>query len=285
MANTDVVQLTDNIFITGIIQTNGSLKILENIELGSLVELKRDRNNKYDNKATGVFTFAGQQIGWIPKAKNTQFAELLDTYPNYRFSARVMSKIYPNSSLGDGSSNGYANILAIKLCCYNRGAEGTAGYPIAYLIDKAYNKSSRFELEDNYKPQITINDKQKDNIMSTTNKLLDRNQTLATTAAFLEAGRIANGQATKLALKHLPLMARGYADTPAGRLLLANAASVAAGKLRPTDSRLSKLTDAMITSAYQELIQTFDIEKMIDEMLSNDTIKKALNDANQDEKE
>lgn len=114
---------------------------------------------------------------------------------------------------------------------------------------------------------------EKDKIM---NSLVDKNVQIAQNAAFLEAGRIANNQAVKVVGAKAPLMVKGYVDTAFGKLLIANAASVAAEKLRPQDKRLEKLTRAMITEAWQEVYQTFDFEKMVDEMLSNASVKAAL---------
>ena len=106
--------------------------------------------------------------------------------------------------------------------------------------------------------------------------VVQKNVDLGTSAAFLEAGRIANKQLSGVAGKKLPIMVRAYADTPIGRLILANIALLAQEHFRPDDTRLQKLANAMTVSAYQEVLQQFDIEQFIDDLLSNATIKKAL---------
>lgn len=108
-------------------------------------------------------------------------------------------------------------------------------------------------------------------------KAVDNNKAAAASAAYLEAGRIANNKLTGLASKHLPLMMRGYADTALGRLLIANAAMVAAAQLRPQDQTLAKLAGAMTTSAYQEVIRSIDIEGMIDSLMNSPEIQAAIN--------
>lgn len=60
------------------------------------------------------------------------------------------------------------------------------------------------------------------------------------------------------------------------RLLLANIAMAAAEHFRPGDQRLDRLTKAMAVTAYQEVLQQFDIEQMIEDLISNKTIAKAL---------
>lgn len=114
-------------------------------------------------------------------------------------------------------------------------------------------------------------------------KTIDTNKSAAAQAAYLEAGRIATNKLAQVASKSLPLMARGYADTPLGRLLLANAALAAAAQLRPNDPTLAKLTQAMVTSSYQEAFQHLDIEGMLDNFLGTEEIKQALGRVKGDE--
>ena len=72
-------------------------------------------------------------------------------------------------------------------------------------------------------------------------------------------------------------MVRGYADTAVGKLVIANIAAMAAAQLRPQDATLQKLTMAMTTAAYQEVIQNVDIEGMLDSLLSSPDIQRAIN--------
>ncbi len=117
---------------------------------------------------------------------------------------------------------------------------------------------------------------------STIDKVLDVNKQTAVSAAFMEAGRIANNQAAKFISGKAPLVARGYVQTPIGKLVIANMANMAVEKFRPDDRRLNKLTKAMMVSAYQEALAEFDIEEMIENMLSNSSIKKALKSLDQE---
>jgi acyl carrier protein phosphodiesterase len=58
---------------------------------------------------------------------------------------------------------------------------------------------------------------------------------------------------------------------------------VAAQQLRGNDARLQRLTQAMLTEAWQEVYQSFDIEEFIDNLVSNKSIKKALEKLDVDE--
>jgi hypothetical protein len=123
------------------------------------------------------------------------------------------------------------------------------------------------------------------NITNTVSTTVNNNKAAAKAAGYLEAGRIANNKLSKVAGKALPMMARGYADTPAGRLVLANIAQMAAAQMRPNDPTLAKLTMAMTTAAYQEVIQNFDIEGMLDNLLDSNEIKRALSKLQDDDSE
>lgn len=112
--------------------------------------------------------------------------------------------------------------------------------------------------------------------MSKIQQTISRNAQLATSAAVLEAGRIANKQASKLIAGQLPLMARGYADTSVGRLVIANLAGIALDHFRPDDQKLRALTNAMMIQSYQELIQTLDVDGFIEKLLDDNKIKTAL---------
>lgn len=115
-------------------------------------------------------------------------------------------------------------------------------------------------------------------------KLINTNKIVAGNAAFMEAGRMANNQLAKVAASKAPMFARGYVDTPVGKLVIANLAAVIAAQYRPNDPKLAKLANAMMQSAYVEAIQSFKIEDMIKEFLSNADIKAALDKVTVEEK-
>ena len=107
-------------------------------------------------------------------------------------------------------------------------------------------------------------------------KVAQMNKIHAEGAAFLEAGRIANNKLTKLAKSKVPLMARGYVDTPVGKVILANAMAVAVDHFKGDNKVLNQLAQAMLVSAYQEAIASFDIEGLIDEFVSSSDITRSL---------
>lgn len=138
--------------------------------------------------------------------------------------------------------------------------------PCTTILRTTINTSPTIEKE------ITMTNK----ITAIASGIAASNFSAAKTAAVMEAGRIANVEITKVLAKRLPMMVKGYADTPAGRLVVANLAGVALQQFRPDDARLRALVDAMQVQAYQELLQTIDIEGFIDGLLENPKIKNAV---------
>ena len=120
-------------------------------------------------------------------------------------------------------------------------------------------------------------------IESAVKDVVSKNKDAAVQAAYLEAGNIANTQLAKLTSKMLPLVLRGYADTPLGMVVSANIATLALEKLRPDQRQLKKLSEAMVVAAYQELIKTVNIDGMIEEFLSSKDVKAAMRKLGADE--
>ena len=108
------------------------------------------------------------------------------------------------------------------------------------------------------------------------NKLIESNKKAVVSASFLEAGRISNNQLNKLVAKKLPIMVRGYADTTLGRVVLANLAQMALENFRPQDPKATRLGQAMVTEAYGQLIQEFNIEEILADLLKSSGVAKAL---------
>lgn len=132
-------------------------------------------------------------------------------------------------------------------------------------------------IDDSGNTVVTYPPTQKETLMNNFfSRLISINTKAAGDAAYLETGRIANNTVIRIITARLPFMARFYAKTPFGKLATANAAIVLCQQLRPNDARLQRLTAAMATMAYQETIQLIDVEGMIDQLLAEPAIKRAL---------
>ena len=114
--------------------------------------------------------------------------------------------------------------------------------------------------------------------MTTTaiSKVVSTNKQAAASAAIFEAGRIANNKASQLLSKKVPMMVRGYVETPIGKLAIANAVKMAVDQFKPDNELAIRLANGMVVAAYQELIQSFDIEGMLDELMGDSKVMKSL---------
>uniref|UniRef100_A0AB39C1C7 DNA N-6-adenine methyltransferase n=1 Tax=Salmonella phage PMBT26 TaxID=3229745 RepID=A0AB39C1C7_9CAUD len=107
----------------------------------------------------------------------------------------------------------------------------------------------------------------KGNIMSKVSSIVAANKSAVVNAAKLEAGKIALTQITKVAAKKAPFMIKGYIDTPIGRVVIANLLSVAVDQYAPTNAKAKAVAGAAMEAAMLEMVQSFNIAEMIDEMV------------------
>jgi hypothetical protein len=107
----------------------------------------------------------------------------------------------------------------------------------------------------------------------------------AKTAAVLSAASVANRQIAKLVASKAPLIMRGYVDTTFGKLILANIAAQGLLYARPNDPKINTIAEAMMVTAYQDVISDFDIDGMIDDFLNSAQMKKALKSIDWDAEE
>ncbi|WWD11558.1 hypothetical protein CPL00146S_CDS0183 [Escherichia phage SmurfNell] len=107
----------------------------------------------------------------------------------------------------------------------------------------------------------------KGNIMSKVSSIVAANKSAVVNAAKLEAGKIALTQITKVAAKKAPFMIKGYIDTPIGRVVITNLLSVAVDQYAPTNQKAKAVAGAAMEAAMLEMVQSFNIAEMIDEMV------------------
>ena len=211
---------------------------IDHLEVGTKLVLI-PVENQYDPNAVGVF-YQGDQIGWIPKAKTGPLRSALQELKTAFATVLVHDK-----------SQGFNSRLYIGATTPVKGAASRTSH-------------------------THINTATQEPKMSKLNNLIETNKNSASSAAYMEAGYIANKQLGKVLGKQLPMMVRGYADTPLGHLVLANLALLAIDHFRPDQRQLRRLTQAMQVQAYQELLKELDIDGMIDDLLENGSIKRAL---------
>lgn len=93
-------------------------------------------------------------------------------------------------------------------------------------------------------------------------QILETNKQAAIQASKLEAGRLATNTLTSLIEARFPQLP----STPLNGLILANVADVVAKNFKPSP-RLNALTNAMVVSAYSDLLQGLDLEGLLTQFL------------------
>ncbi|ARQ96276.1 hypothetical protein [Salmonella phage Stp1] len=107
------------------------------------------------------------------------------------------------------------------------------------------------------------------NTMTKIANIVAANKSAVVNAAKLEAGKIALTQITKVAAKKAPFMIKGYIDTPIGRVVIANLLSVAVDQYAPNNQKAKAVAGAAMEAAMLEMVQSFNIAEMIDEMVKD----------------
>lgn len=104
--------------------------------------------------------------------------------------------------------------------------------------------------------------------------LIAKNKSAAITTAKITVGKAAMKQVTKLVSPKLPMMVRGYADTPVGRLLIANIFSFAVANYMANNKKAAIVADAMLEGAMMETMSSLNLEEMLEDLLDKVNISK-----------
>lgn len=117
------------------------------------------------------------------------------------------------------------------------------------------------------------NSKSKGKFMSEEKSMIERtmksNTAAAKVAATVTAGNTLNRVVAKKISPQLPMLARGYADSAMGRVVIANVADFGVKQFMPGNAKALLATEAMMQAALLELLGSFDIEGMVEEVLNS----------------
>lgn len=251
----------------------GYYKLRNILVEGKIVSLKHDTDNPHSKSAV-VIHFGTAKIGYITGLDSRDVLKVVQFNTNRGI--QTLAKITEvRASYLRATIENYPDKFRTKPK-YVPNENRTGGVPVEpkWIPTDGYLDSRDEWLA--RKPDAIKEYLTKEKEITMFDKIVNTNVTMAQSAAFLEAGRIANNTAAKFVASKSPLMVKGYVDTAFGKLLIANAAAVAAEKFRSGDKKLARLANAMITEAYQEVYRIVDIEKMLNEMLSSEPVKAAL---------
>lgn len=114
-------------------------------------------------------------------------------------------------------------------------------------------------------------------VKTTTLTTIEQNKEAALVAAKMEAGRVINKQIIKQLKPHVPLLLRGYLDTPLAPVILANATALLGN--HTGNSKVQKISELMLLAAADTTVQSFNLDKIIDNALAGIKLPAGILDA------
>lgn len=102
----------------------------------------------------------------------------------------------------------------------------------------------------------------------------NKNKAAAVNAAKITAGKIAIKQIQKVITPKLPMMARGYADTPVGRLVTANIFNFVVAQYMPGNAKAQIVADAVLEGAMFDAVDSLKIEEQVSKIIEGIDISK-----------
>lgn len=103
-------------------------------------------------------------------------------------------------------------------------------------------------------------------LKTTTLNTLEQNKQAAIIAAKVDAGRIINKQVIKQLKPHVPMLLRGYLDTPLAPVIAANVVAMIGN--HTDNSKVKKVGELMLLGAADATVQSFNLDKIIDDVLA-----------------
>lgn len=109
-------------------------------------------------------------------------------------------------------------------------------------------------------------------VKNTGSILVEANKAAAVMSAEITAGNLLNDRVAKIVTPKLPFFARGYAETTLGKAAMANLVAGTVINFLPENDMAVRAADAMVKSAMLALVQEFNIEEMVNELLDGITL-------------
>ena len=183
-----------------------------------------------------------------------------DQYKNFTTEARNLVSVKDLIAKGEFKKE-YFNDKAFKayqnLC-------------VEFLKEKEANAKYASETIYDIENTIQVGDTMKGNNTMVT-RTVSSNTDAVKVAAKIATGRTVNAVFTKQLVdrKLLPMMLRGYADSPLGAVVIANIVDFGVKQFAADNAKFAYVSDAMMASAMVDLLAEFDFEAIMNDVLSN----------------
>lgn len=161
------------------------------------------------------------------------------------------------------------------------GADGNRLIPEFDTLSRSYNGEwVMYPTHNSIKENETKSEtKREEKTMTKISSVIDKNKAALIQAGKIEAGSIVMKRISKLVTPQLPFMIRAYADTPAGRLVMANIFNFAVTQYAGNNTNAVLLADAALQGSMVEMLQSFNFNDLIDKVIEGvDTSKLVSSD-------
>ena len=111
---------------------------------------------------------------------------------------------------------------------------------------------------------------------------LEANKDSATLAARITAGKAINKRVMKLVKPKLPMMVRGYADSPIASVVLANIVGLAMKQYMPQSSKAQLVASMMLDASALQAIESFDLESILESVLEGVKLPEEVEKSDED---
>lgn len=114
-------------------------------------------------------------------------------------------------------------------------------------------------------------------LKSTALTTIEQNKEAALIAAKMEAGRVLNKQVIKQLTPHLPFFVQGYAKSPLAPVIVANIVAMIGN--HTNNEKVRKVGELMLLGAADATVQSFNLDKIIDDILKGIKLPAGVLDA------
>ena len=97
---------------------------------------------------------------------------------------------------------------------------------------------------------------------------MDNNKAAAIMAAEITAGKVLNNKVVSIIKPKMPMMVRGYMDSPLASVAIANLVGIALKQYMPNNDKATKVSELMLNASALQLMESFNIEQLLDELLA-----------------
>ena len=128
---------------------------------------------------------------------------------------------------------------------------------------------TRSDIEEflNHKKMYIGDDKNMKNVR--VEQILNVNTQAAKVAAQVTAGKTINTALIEKIKPQLPIMVRGYAETPIGAVVVANIVNYGVSAFASDNEKALWIADALMVAAMSEFIESFNVDKLVKELVDS----------------